>query len=133
MWRDRVLYELEKSGYSTKQFAEKSGVSENTIKRIKKYPDVTIQLATLEQLANGFGLTLQDLTNDTNTIVGSVKLEVVQEELNKVKDDYNLLIAEKNLLESENKTLLGRIEILEMKLMYTEKLLLVYEKFDKMK
>ena len=36
-------------------------------------------------------------------------------------------------LESENKTLLGRIELVEMKLMYTEKLLSVYEKFENKK
>ena len=133
MWRDKALHVFEKSGYSTKQIAEICCVSENTIKRIKKYPDVTIQLATLEQIAKGFGLTLQDLTNDTNAIIGTVKLEVLQEELNKIKDEYNLLIAEKNLLESENKTLLSRIELAEMKLIYTEKLLSVYEKFDNVK
>jgi DNA-binding Xre family transcriptional regulator len=133
MWRDKCLQVFIEHGNNSKQIAEKCGVSENTIKRIKKDPNVTIQLSTLEQIARGFNLTLQDLTNDTNTIVGSVKLEVVQQELNKLKDEYNLLLAEKNLLESENKTLLGRIELLETKLLYTEKLLSVYEKFDKLK
>jgi DNA-binding Xre family transcriptional regulator len=133
MWRDKLLHEIEKSGYSTKQLAEKSDVSENTIKRIKKYPNVTIQLITLEQLVKALNLTLQDITSDTNMIVGSVKLEVLQDELNKLKSDYDILLADKNLLESENKSLLGRIELVEMKLMYTEKLLSVYEKFDKIK
>jgi DNA-binding Xre family transcriptional regulator len=133
MWRDKLLHEFDKSGYSTKQLAEKSGVSENTIKRIKKYPDVTIQLATLEQLAKALDLTLQDITNDTNTVVGTVKLEVLQDEFNKLKADYDILLAEKNLLESDNNSLKGRIELTEIKLMYTEKLLSVYEKFDKLK
>lgn len=131
MWRDNLLHYME--GLSTKQLAEKSGVSENTIKRIKKNPDATIQLATLDRLAVGLGIKTEDITNDTNAIIGTVKLEVVQEELNKLKDQYNLLVTEKNLLENENKTLLGRIELSEVKLMYTEKLLSVYEKFDKIK
>jgi DNA-binding Xre family transcriptional regulator len=131
MWRDNLLHYME--GIPTKQLAEKSGVSENTIKRIKKNPDATIQLATLDRLALGLGIKTEDITNDTNAIIGTVKLEVVQEELNKLKDQYNLLVTEKNLLESENKTLLGRIDLLDMKLMYTEKLLSVYEKFDKLK
>ena len=131
MWRENLLRYMD--GISTKQLAEKSGVSENTIKRIKKNPDATIQLATLDRLALGLGIKTEDITNDTNAIIGTVKLEVVQEELNKLKDQYNLLVTEKNLLESENKTLLGRIDLLDMKLMYTEKLLSVYEKFNKLK
>lgn len=131
MWRDNLLRYMD--GIPTKQLVEKSGVSENTIKRIKKNPDATIQLATLDRLALGLGVKTEDITNDTNAVIGTVKLEVLQEELNKIKNDYNLLVTEKNLLESENKTLLGRIELAEMKLMYTEKLLSVYEKFDKLK
>lgn len=133
MWRDNVLRYMEQYGVSSKQLAEKSGVSENTIKRIKKDPNATIQLATLDRIALGLGIKTEDITNDTNAVIGTVKLEVLQEELNKVKNDYNLLLTEKNLLESENKTLLGRIELAEVKLMYTEKLLSVYEKFDKLK
>ena len=133
MWRDNVLHYMEQIGVSTKQLAERSGVSENTLKRIKKDPNATIQLATLDRIALGLGIKTEDITNDTNAVIGTVKLEVLQEELNKVKNDYNLLLTEKNLLESENKTLLGRIELAEMKLMYTEKLLSVYEKFDKLK
>ena len=133
MWRDNFLHELEKSGYSTKQFSEISGVSENTIKRIKKDADATIQLATLEQLAKGLNLTLQDITNDTNAIIGSAKLETLQAELNKLKADYDILVTDKTLLKTENTTLTARVELLEMKLMYTEKLLSVYEKFDILK
>ena len=131
MWRDNLLRYMD--GIPIKQLAEKSGISENTIKRIKKNPDATIQLATLDRLAFGLGIKTEDITNDTNAVIGTAKLEVVQEELNKLKDQYNLLITEKNLLDSENKALLGRIELLDMKLMYTEKLLSVYEKFDKLK
>jgi transcriptional regulator with XRE-family HTH domain len=133
MWRDNILRYMEQYGVSSKQLAERSGVSENTIKRIKKDPNATIQLATLDRIALGLGIKTEDITNDTNAIIGTVKLEVLQEELSKLKDDFNLLVKEKNLLESENKTLLGRLELAETKLLYTEKLLLVYEKFDKLK
>lgn len=133
MWRDNFLRIFKEKNLTTKQLAEKSFVSENTIKRIVKNPDATIQLATLDRLAIGLGCKTEDITNDTNAVIGPVKLEVIQEELEKVKNDYNILLTEKNLLESDNKSLQGRIELLEMKLMYTEKLLFVYEKFDKIK
>ena len=133
MWRDNFLRIFKESNLSVKQLAEKSYVSENTIKRIVKCPDATIQLATLDRLALGLGCKTEDITSDTNAVIGSVKMEILQEELEKLKNDYNLLLTDKNLLESETKTLLGRIELLEMKLMYTEKLLSVYEKYDKLK
>jgi DNA-binding Xre family transcriptional regulator len=133
MWRDNFLRIFKESTFSIKQLAEKSFVSENTIKRIVKYPDATIQLATLDRLAIGLGCKTEDITNDTNAVIGTVKLEVLQKELDKLKTDYNLLLTAKNLLESDNYSMKGRIELLETKLMYTEKLLLVYEKFDKIK
>lgn len=138
MWRDKFLHEMEKLGMSTKQFAEISGVSENTIKRIKKDTNVTIQLVTLEQIAKGLGLSLNELTNDTNTVVGTVKLEVLQQEKDDLQADYNLLLSERNtlsadksLLDKEVASLKSKIEVLEIKLLYTERLLAVYEKFDK--
>ena len=133
MWRDNFLRIFKESNLTTKQLAEKSFVCENTIKRIVKYPDATIQLATLDRLANGLGCKTEDITNDTNAVIGTVKLEVLQEELDKLKNDYNLLLAEKNLLVTDNDSKKHIIELLETKLLYTEKLLLVYEKFEKLK
>lgn len=138
MWRDKCL-QLFGDG-NPKKIAEKCGVSENTIKRIKKDPNVTIQLSTLEQIAKGFDLTLKDITNDTNAVIGTVKLEVLQQEKDSLQADYNILLADRNslladnsLLEKDIASLKSKIEVMEVKLVYTERLLAVYEKFDKLK
>lgn len=140
MWRDKCLQIFIEHGNNSKKIAEKCGVSENTIKRIKKDPNVTIQLSTLEQIAKGFGLTLQDITNDTNAVIGTVKLEVLQQEKEALQADYNILLADRNslladnsLLEKDIASLKSKIEVMEVKLLYTERLLAVYEKFDKQK
>ena len=130
MWRDNFLRIFKESNLTTKQLAEKSYVSENTIKRIVKNVDATIQLATLDRLAIGLGCKTEDITNDTNAVIGTAKLETLQEELSTLKADNNLLVTERNLLKTENASLVARIELLEMKLMYSEKLLSVYERFE---
>lgn len=140
MWRDNFLRIFNESKLTPKQLADKSLVSENTIKRIIKNPNITIRLDTLEQLVKCLGLTLKDITNDTNSVIGNEKLEVLQREKDEIQANYNILLAEMNTvsadkssLEKDVITLKGKIETLEMKLMYTEKLLAVYEKFDKFK
>lgn len=131
MWRDNFLRLFNESKLTPKQLAEKSCVCENTIKRIIKDANVTLRLDTLDQLANGLGVKTEDITNDTSAVIGNQKLEVLQEELNTLKADYEILITNSNLLKTENATLTARLELLEMKLMYTEKLLSVYEKYEK--
>jgi transcriptional regulator with XRE-family HTH domain len=137
MWRDNFLRLFKESNLSTKQLADKCFVSENTIKRIIKYPDATTQLVTLERLATGLGYKLEDITNDTNTIVGSINLDTLQkkcEELQRQLEDTqkerDILLTDNALLKTETNTLASRIELLELKLAYTEKLLAVYEKYN---
>ena len=131
MWRDNFLQLFHESELSAKQLAEKSCVSENTIKRIIKDANVTLRLDTLDQLAKGLGVKTEDITNDTNAVIGNEKLESLQNELALLKADYDILLTNNNLLKTENSTLTARNELLEIKLMYTEKLLKVYEKYEK--
>lgn len=137
MWRDNFLRLFKESGLPTRELAEKSGVSENTIKRIVKYPDATIQLATLDRLAIGLGCNSDDFIKDTNVFIGSANLDTLQkrtEELQKQLEDTQkekeILITDNTLLKTEVSTLSSRIEVLELKLTYTEKLLAVYEKYN---
>lgn len=123
----------EKTGKSCKQIAEGTKQPERTIVRIFKGETENPTITTLIPIVNFLGGNLSEIFADTCAIVGNANLSSLQQDLDNLKNDYNLLLTEKNLLENENKTLLGRIELSEMKLMYTEKLLSVYEKFDKIK
>lgn len=136
MWRDNFLQIFKDSNLTSKQLAERSAVSEKTIIRIVKHPDATIYLDTLEHLANGLGCQLSDITQDTKTVLGNEtlatlqgKVEDLQKQLETMGSEKNLLIADNTLLKAEVTTLSSRLELAETKVMYSEKLLAVYERY----
>ena len=136
MWRTNFLRIFQESKLTPKQLAEKSLVSENTIKRIIKHPEATIQLETLNSLAKGLGYTIEDIINDSVAFVGGANYEALQEKVEKLaktitnlESENTILLADKKLLENEIIKL--NKDLLSTKLEYTEKLLSVYEKFSR--
>lgn len=138
MWRDNFLRILKESNIAPKQLAERSAVSEKTILRIIKNPDATIYLDTLDRLAKGLGCELSDITQDTKAVIGPESLAVLQEKVENLQKqleiserEKGLLFTDNNLLKTEVATLTSRLELTETKLMYCEKLLAVYERYNK--
>ena len=123
----------EKTGKSCKQIADATHQPERTITRIFHGETDNPTISTLIPIVNYLGGNLNEIFADTGARVGGTNLSTLQQELNDLKADYDILVTEANLLKTENATLTARIELLEMKLMYTEKLLFVYEKYEKIK
>lgn len=123
----------EKTNKSYKQIAEGTHQPERTIVRIFKGETENPTITTLIPIVNFLGGNLSEIFADTCAIVGGTNLEALQKAKDLLQADYDILLTEKNLLKTDNATLVARNELLEMKLMYTEKLLTVYEKFDKLK
>ena len=130
-WLNNLIALKEKEGKNYKQIADGTHQPERTIIRIFKGETENPTITTLIPIISYLGGNLSEIFADTCAIVGSTNLSALQEELNTLKADYDILITDKNLLKTENVTLTARIELLEMKLMYTEKLLSVYEKYNK--
>lgn len=130
-WLNNLIALKEKAGKNYKQIADGTHQPERTIVRIFKGETENPTITTLIPIISYLGGNLSEIFADTCAIVGSSNLSALQEELNTLKADYDILITDKNLLKTENATLTARVELLEMKLMYTEKLLSVYEKYNK--
>lgn len=113
------------------QIAEGTRLPKRTIIRIFKGETENPTITTLIPIVNFLGGNLSEIFADTCAIVGGTNLSTLQQEKDSLQADYDLLLAEKNLLKTENTTLTARVELLDIKLMYTEKLLAVYEKYNK--
>ena len=130
-WLKNLIDLKEKSNKSIKQIAEATNEPERTIARIFRGETENPTITTLIPIVNFLGGSLDDIFSDTCAIVGSSNLSTLQQNYDTIKADYDILRTEENLLKTENATLTARVELLEMKLMYTEKLLAVYEKYNK--
>ena len=121
----------DKNGKTFDQIADGTKQPKRTIIRIFKGETENPTITTLIPIVNYLGGNLSEIFSDTCAIVGGTNLSALQSDKDKLQADYDLLLAETNLIKNENTTLTARVELLEIKLIYTEKLLAVYEKYNK--
>lgn len=130
-WLNNLNDLKDKKGKNFDQIADGTKQPKRTIIRIFKGETENPTITTLIPIVNFLGGNLSEIFSDTCAIVGGTNLSNLQQEKDKLQAEYDLLLAEQNLIKTENTSLLQRVELLEMKLMYTEKLLAVYEKYNK--
>ena len=133
MWIDNIKELKKKIGMSSKQIADKTGLPERSVKRIFSGDTTNPYVDTIHRIAIALGSSLDEIFADTNAVVGTERLAALQENIEILKTDKDLLIADNNLLKSQVATLTARLELAETKLMYSEKLLAVYEHYNKLK
>ncbi len=132
MWRDNFLSIMKEKGVSPKQLSEKSGISEKTIFRIVKNPNVTMYLDTVERLALGLGCNLSDITQDTKTVLGTESLVALQEQLNIALLRIDELTAQNETLEKDILGYKAKIDLLTLQLDHKKELLAVHEYYIKL-
>ena len=123
MWLDNIKELKKKTNLSSKQIADKTGLPERSVKRIFSGETTNPYVDTIHRIAIALG----------SSVVGTERLAALQENIEILKTDKDLLIADNNLLKSQVATLTARLELTETKLMYSEKLLAVYEHYNKLK
>ena len=131
MWL-HVLKELkEKSKKTIKQIAIETKLPVRTVERIflGETPNPTI--ATLIPITQALGTSIDELFAETGAVVGSKSVIELQNAIDELKAEIDLLIADNNLLKLENTNLTTRLELTETKLKYSEKLLAVFNFFNK--
>lgn len=131
MWLQVLKEYKEKSNKTNKQIAIESKLPPRTVERIflGQTPNPTI--ATLIPIAQVLGTSLDELFADTSAIVGTQRIIELQTTIDELKADKELLIADNNLLKSEVTNLTTRLELTETKLKYSEKLLAVFNFYNK--
>ena len=101
MWLEKVLEQKSKLGLSTKTMSERSrlGLSEWTITRILSRKTKAPRIDSILDIGETVGLSPQELFSETISVVGD--------------KSYTELLSERDSLFEENKTLAGKVEILE--------------------
>lgn len=131
MWLQALKELKEKSKKTIKQLAIETKLPTKTIERIflGQTPNPTI--TTLIPIAQALGTSIDELFADTNAVVGTERIVELQNTIEELKAENELLIADNNLLKLENSNLSTRIELTETKLKYSEKLLAVFNFYNK--
>lgn len=133
MWRENLLLLIKESGLTKTQIAEKGNLPYDTVKRVISGATNNPYIETLDRFAIALGCTLSDILVGTRAVVGTEKMNEMQEEIDTLKLENEQLIAEKDVIVTQNtilegkvNTLAAEIDLLKMQLSHKEELLAVH-------
>lgn len=126
MWLDNIKELKKASGMSAKQIAEKTSLPERTVTRIFSGDTDNPYVDTLHRIVTVLGGSLDDILADTKVVVATESLVEVKENANVVEAERDLIAIENDMLKAKNATLTTEIELLKKELAHKEELLAVH-------
>lgn len=133
MWLEN-LKELKKaSGMSTKQIADKANLPERTVSRIITGETDHPRIDTLGLIVDALGITMQDVFADTNVVVATEKLVEIKENAEVVEAERNLVLAELEMLRAKTSAQETEILLLKERLQHKDEILSLINYFAKIK
>ena len=133
MWLDNLKELKKKSGMSSKQIAERTFLPERTICRIFNGETSNPTITTLIPIIKFLGGSISEIFADTKAIVGDKTLANLQEDNDVISAERDALITENKILAEKVNVLSKELELTNLKLMYTEKLLATHDFYNKLK
>lgn len=133
MWLDNIKELKKKTGLSSKQIAEKTNLPERTVARVFSGETDNPYITTLIPIVNALGGSIDYIFADTNAVVGTERLAILQENVDVVNAEKDLLITENKILQDKISALMAELELTKMKLMHKEELLAVHNFYTKLK
>lgn len=126
MWLDNLKELKKKTGMSAKQIAEKTNLPERTISRILAGETDHPYADTLDLIVKALGYDLGDIFADTKVIVATDELVGIKENVDVVEAERDLIVVENDMLKAKNAALTTEVELLRKELAHKEELLALH-------
>ena len=133
MWLDNLIALKKKAGKSCKQIADGTFLPERTVTRIFHRETENPSITTLIPIINFLGGSFDEIFADTKAIVGDKTLATLQADVDIITAERDALVTENKILSDKATVQAKEIELLNLKLMYTEKLLATHDYYNKLK
>jgi transcriptional regulator with XRE-family HTH domain len=139
MWLDNLKELKKEKNLSTKRLAELANLPEKTVIRILSGQTANPYLDTLDRLATALGCSsVGDILAGTKAVVGDTSMTEMQAQINELSAKIEELTAQLELVTKDNAIQIEKVNVLtkeldlsNLKLMYTEKLLATHEHYLK--
>ena len=133
MWLDN-LKELKKSkGMTSKQLAEATKIPESTIKRIFSGETEDPYISTIHRIVIALGGSLDHILADTNAVLSTESLVEVKENADVIEAERDLMIAENAILKGKVDTLTAENEMLKMELKHKDEIIAIHNYYNKLR
>ena len=133
MWLENLKELKKSSGMSTKQISDATQIPESTVKRIFSGDTDNPYVDTLHRIVTVLGGSLDSILADTKTVVGTEKLAEVKNNANIIEAERDLIAAENAMLKEKVATLSAEIELLRLKLEHKEEIIALHNYYMKLK
>ena len=138
MWLDNLKELKKEKNLTTKRLAELANLPEKTVIRILSGQTANPYLDTLDRLAIALDSTIGDILAGTKAVVGDTSLTEMQAQIDELNSKIEGITAQNELILKDNaiqiekvNVLTKELELANLKLMYTEKLLATHEHYLK--
>lgn len=133
MWLENLKELKKKTGMSTKQIAEKTNLPERTVCRIFGGETDHPYADTLDLIVKALGYDLGDIFADTKVIVATDDLVGIKENVDVVEAERDLTLVENEMLKTKVAAMTTEIELLKKELQHKEELLALHNYYNKLK
>lgn len=133
MWLDN-LKELKKlKGMSVKQISDKTNLPERTVNRIFSGDTDNPYVDTLHRIVTVLDGSLDDILADTKVVVATESLVEIKENANVIEAERDLITAENAILKDKVATLTAENDMLKMQLKHKEEIIALHNYYNKLK
>lgn len=133
MWLDNLKELKKKAGMTAKQIADKTNLPERTVNRIFSGDTDNPYVDTLHRIVTVLGGSLDDILADTKVVVATESLVEVKENANVIEAERDLITAENAILKDKVTALTAENEMLKMQLKHKEEIIALHNYYNKLK
>lgn len=132
MWLDN-LKELKRSkGMTARQIADVTKIPESTIKRIFAGETSDPYVSTIHRIVIALGGSLDHILADTNAVLATESLIEVKENADVVEAERDLIIAENSILKDKVAALTAENELLKKEIKHQEEIIALHNYYQKL-
>lgn len=133
MWLENLKELKARSGMTAKQIAEKTNLPERTVTRIFSGETDHPYADTLDIIVKALDADLGDVFSETKVIVATDDLVSIKENVDVVEAERDLVAAENEMLKSKLAALTTEIELLKKELQHKEEIIALHNYYMKMR
>lgn len=126
MWLDNLKELKRNKGMTSKQIADATKIPESTIKRIFSGDTDNPYVDTVRRIAIALDSTLDEIFAETKVVVATETLAEVKENTEVVEAERDLILVENDMLKAKNAVLTTENELLKKELQHKEELLALH-------
>lgn len=133
MWLDKLKELKKEKGMSAKQIAVATRLPERTVTRILSGETDNPYMDTIRLIVDALDGSLDDIFAEGSVVIGDKNLKTIQEELDVVKAERDMLIAEAAITKDKITALSAENDLLKMQLKYKDEIISIHNYYNKLK